>query len=136
MARRFRVERQTPASSIKRKMTMLADSIENLQEEIQEKQKKLKDELRELEELMKKYKVQKHEGNISIAEFVVPPGRSTRIIDPVKFREKVQDDRDFFSAISVSVTKAKKVLSEKEIDSISDIRPPKEKEPILKVRHK
>lgn len=121
------------APSAKKQMTMLADKIEQAQEQIEELQNTIKEDLSKLEALMKDNGVQVHAGKIGLAEFVVPASRSTRVIDPLKYYENV-DEADFFSSITVRVTDAKKFLSDKELDSISHIKKPKPKEPVLKVR--
>lgn len=52
-----------------------------------------------------------------------PAGRASTYIDPVKFRELVGSDEEFFEAIGVSVSKAKKILAPKALASISKITP-------------
>lgn len=46
-------------------------------------------------------------------------GRSTNTVDPAKFRKLVKDDAEFFGAISVSMTEAKKLLPEKTLKTIT-----------------
>lgn len=60
-------------------------------------------------------------------------GRTTNTIDPVKFREKVSDDKEFFGAISVSMTAAKKVLPEKTLARITTSVPGTPGDPKVKV---
>lgn len=50
-------------------------------------------------------------------------GRSTRYIDPAAFRKLVKDDKEFYSAISVSVTEACKVVPGKTLDKITTTTP-------------
>lgn len=47
-------------------------------------------------------------------------GKSSREIDPKRFQKAVKPEA-FWSAVSVSVTKAKEYLTDKEIDSISEV---------------
>lgn len=48
--------------------------------------------------------------------------RQSRTIDPKKFRNKVTNEA-FWGSISVSVQEAKKFLSERELDAVSDVVP-------------
>lgn len=77
-----------------------------------------------IEAVMKQYKF---EGGITdgklIAELVEAFSRESTTIDPQRFFNSVHAD-DFWAAISVSVTEAKKVLSEKELKKIATIVPP------------
>lgn len=69
------------------------------------------------------------------AEIVRPSGRSSRTIDVKKFQRKVSA-ADFYACISVSVTEAKKVLSEKDLNSISTVTEGKPGEETLKFTRK
>jgi len=66
------------------------------------------------------------------AKVVIPAGRKSTWIDPKKFFKKVPEG-DFFASITVGMEKAKKVLSEKEIASISTVTPAVPGEPALKI---
>lgn len=46
-------------------------------------------------------------------------GRSSNTVDPEKFRKAVKDDAEFYGAITVSMTEAKKVLPEKALMRIT-----------------
>lgn len=46
-------------------------------------------------------------------------GRASNTVDPEKFRKAVKDDAEFFGAITVSMTEAKKVLPEKALMRIT-----------------
>lgn len=67
-----------------------------------------------------------------IAEMKTPMGRESRTIDAKKFQKKV-DPADFWSCVKIGVTEAKKVLSEKELDSISTVVPAVAGAPTLKI---
>lgn len=66
------------------------------------------------------------------ADIARSAGKATNTIDPALLFKKVDRD-DFFSAISVSVTKAKALLGQKELDSITTTTPGKPGEPKLKI---
>lgn len=59
-------------------------------------------------------KVAKGSANISHTK-----GRATNTIDPKGFHELCESDKDFYSAISVSVTKAKEVVASKALERIT-----------------
>jgi hypothetical protein len=57
-----------------------------------------------------------------IAELVEAFTKESRFIDPQRFWNSVSED-DFWACISVSITEAKKVLAEKELDKIAKVTP-------------
>lgn len=69
---------------------------------------------------------------MATAEVVRSAGRATNTIDPRGFRKLVTED-DFYDCISVSNTKAKTVLSARELVSVTDTVPGKPGEPTIKV---
>jgi len=66
------------------------------------------------------------------AYFKPQKGRAVNTIDPVLFRDAVDED-EFLECISVSVTKAKEVLPAKALARITTTIPGKDKEPKLVV---
>lgn len=92
--------------------------------------------LEEASTLMKARGLTEYRTATGEAEFYAPTTRGKTVIDPRKFFSTVQNKKDFYSAISVSVTKAREVLSEKEIASISEIYSAKAKERVLRIRRK
>lgn len=71
-------------------------------------------------------------SGVYTATIVTPQGRSTRTIDVKKFQKKVTP-ADFYACISVSVTEAKKVLAEKDLNAISTTVEGKQGEETLKI---
>jgi hypothetical protein len=63
-----------------------------------------------------------------------PLSRSSTIIDPTKFHAAVADEH-FYNCISVSVTKAREVLGEKQIERISTTKNPEKKPPVLVTKY-
>lgn len=66
------------------------------------------------------------------AAIVSPPGKRSFSIDPARLKKSVSD-KDFMECITVSMTKAKTVLSGKEIEAIQTTTPAKPGEPKLVV---
>lgn len=60
-------------------------------------------------------------------------GRETNVVDPVAFRKLVTNDKDFFSAITVSITNARKVLPTKALDKITKTTPGKPGPEVVKL---
>lgn len=81
---------------------------------------------------MKAAKVSQHKVAGILAEIYCPPGKAQNIVDPKKFHE-LTSDKDFYSAISVSVTKAKEVLPGKELATIMTKIPAKPGKETVKV---
>lgn len=67
-----------------------------------------------------------------IATVERPAGRSTNTVDPKAFYDLVSED-DFFAAVSVSMTEAKKVLPTKTLEKITTTVPGKAGDPRVKV---
>lgn len=60
-------------------------------------------------------------------------GRTSNVVDPKKFRSLVKDDNEFFGAITVSMTEAKKLLPEKTLGRITTSTPGKAGEEKIKI---
>ena len=73
---------------------------------------------------LRKQKVRSFSADGYLGELVTPSGRSTNIVDARAFHKLVDDD-DFYASIAVSVTAAKKVLSQKALDKITTTIPGK-----------
>lgn len=73
----------------------------------------------ELYNLMHSLKLRSHSVDDLIAELVTPKGRNSNVIDPRGFRKAVKKDDEFYDCITVSVTKAKTVLPEKVLKTIT-----------------
>ncbi len=112
----------------------LLQLISNLEEEIGGLQYALKENLEELETVMKGGKLSEVSEGKATAAFVRSSGKAQNIIDPKKFFNKV-DEEDFFAAVTISVTKAKDLLGQKELDKITKTIPAKPGDEKLKITY-
>lgn len=121
MERTRRIRRDRPAASpaILARIQALVSAVAQNQEEAAAASARAKTALGELETAMKAAGLKECRAGDWVGELFRSPGRKSNIIDPKKFRQLVKDDKDFFSAISVSVTEAKKILPERTLDSIT-----------------
>jgi hypothetical protein len=133
--RRVRVKRETVAltSSDKNQLTRLVNEYSELQIQIDEAIRRQREILPDLHAKMRATGTKKWGTDLGEAERVIPVGRSTTLIDKQAFREVVSDE-EFMDCITVGVTKAKEVLSGKELASISETIPPAKKPEEVKVR--
>lgn len=115
-----------------KKMRQLLQSIANADLEAAKAAQRRTDAVAELFKLMKTYRIPSLEIDAAIAQIVTPKGKSTSYIDPRLFRDRVEDE-DFVKAVRVSITEAKKILSGKELDEITDVKPGKNHPPELQV---
>ena len=88
-----------------------------------------------LEDKMVKAKLRFCESSKGKGEIVTPDTRESNTIDARKFFKKASK-KDFFDTISVPLGKAKKVLSEKELDKITTKGTTEQKDDFLKVTPK
>lgn len=93
--------------------------ISNIQQEMSELRSALDDNMGELTALMHEAKRTTLEDNGVIASLVRSSGKAQNIIDPKKLYKQLDGGDDFFSAVNVSVTQAKKLLGEKELSKIT-----------------
>jgi len=96
--------------------------IANLDSQLDELMVRLNAEHAEVEALLRKAKIDKHSDGAYIASIEEVVSRQSRTVDPKRFKAAVADS-DFWGCVSVSVTKAEKVLSERELNEISRIVP-------------
>ena len=81
-----------------------------------------------------------HDDQHLEAQFNVetPIGRSTTTIDPEQYFQLIDSNQitheDFFNSISVSITKAREYLGEKQIERIAETKLPEKKDPVLKTQ--
>ena len=76
----------------------------------------------DIEQLLRAAKLDSHTDGIRIAELIEKFTRQGRTIDAKKFKAKVPADT-FWACIDVSITRAGENLSQKELDSISEVVP-------------
>lgn len=92
----------------------------------------IKQDMDALEREMKKYGLSVATTEVGIAEYVAPQGKTRNIINPRKMFDMVDEDA-FFDAVTVSVTRAKEILTGRELRSVTTSVPPEIKEPVLTV---
>lgn len=128
--RRLRVVRNNAATraqqadTARERMDAHLQTIANLDVELDDVMARLEKEHEAVEKILRESKLGKHSDGkytVSIDEVV---SRSSRTVDPKRFKASVTD-KDFWGCVSVSVTKAEKVLSERELNEISRIEPGK-----------
>lgn len=130
MATRIRRDR---ASNSNERVEELMKSISNASEQAARYSAEAKSATAELYALMSSLKMSSHTCDDLVAELYRPAGRATHTIDPKAFRKLVKDDGEFYGAISVSVTLAKKVLPEKQLATITTTTPAKPGEETVRV---
>lgn len=86
-----------------------------------------------IEALMKEHKLPPQTDGKLLAELVDQYTKESRTIDPQRFYNSVHED-DFWPCISVSITEAKKVMAEKELDKIATKIPAKLTGTIVKIK--
>lgn len=69
------------------------------------------------------------------AKYAAPPTRATTTIDPQKFSDEVSPE-EFWDCVSISVTKAREVMSERALQKVSTTTNPEPKPPVLTVTKK
>lgn len=112
----------------------LLQLISNIEVEMSDLNVSLKENMEELEELMQEHRLSEVSAGKAHAALVRPAGKTQNIIDVKKFFKAVDED-DFFSAVSVLVTKAKELLGQKELDKITRSIPGKLGEEKLKITY-
>jgi hypothetical protein len=117
------------------KMRQLLKSIANRNATIRQQAELAADEQKQLLFLMKTYRIPLYTHGDDVAEIKIPTGRATNTIDPKLYWDRV-DEEAFFDSVRVSNEKAKKHLSGKELDEITDTTPGKKGEETLEIRKK
>lgn len=87
---------------------------------------------KELFDLMQMYKVAELEVPEAKAKITTPVGRAVNTVDPRGFFELVTEE-DFFNSVTIGITAARKVLSEKELKPITDTVAGKKGDPVLNI---
>lgn len=117
-----RKRQKVTGASEKLKLDSLTREMRAAQRAVQAAQRTLDLKAKEAFETMQAAKIVSHscpEGDLKIK---VPSGRSSTTIKPKEFHDLVEDD-EFYDCASISVTKARKVLSGKEITECSSTKP-------------
>ena len=133
---RVRIKRAPVESNAPTKhMKDLSNSISEAQDWVAKYIVAIEKDSEELQKLMEAKGILKVSASNSEANLVTPKGRVTQKVRPKDFKGIVSED-DFMDSVSVTITAAKKVLSEKELKKVVDIIEPKAKEAVLKVTGK
>ncbi len=124
--RRVRTTKPAPKGLTKKQKDDLVDrlnSIANMQTQIEQLQKRMAEEEAEVFVAMENGGIEHLDGDGCFADIVQPSGKSQNIIDPKGLRKALPADADYYACISVSVTKAKEFLGEKELKKITTTIP-------------
>lgn len=97
----------------------VARQTEDLGLQILELQNQIKDNTEQMMEYMTKYGDKSVPAEYGDYTYAVPKGRGSTVVSSKEFQDRVTEE-EFHECISVSVTKARQVLSEKEVSEISD----------------
>lgn len=134
MAERIRRNRRAPSVDNTAEIERLMQSIAASQQAIEQHKANIAMCSVELYDEMVTGKVEAHTVNNIVAERYRPAGRTTNTIDPQGFRQACDNDKDFYSAISVSNTKAQQVVPAKKLATITTSTPGKVGEETVRVR--
>ena len=122
MVKRVRVKRGRKSTGMTHSDTLkakgLVDSINSGQECVKAILAENKAMMDELDGLLTAHSIAVCCGDKGQASYVSSPGRSSRVVNVEKYNELVTDN-EFYESVKVSISAAKKNLSERELDSIS-----------------
>lgn len=133
MARQIRTRSRVSQKADMKALEALMKSISTNQEIVNSISAEIKSDLETLHKMMEDAGITSHTVGTILAERFIPPGKATSYIDPEEFRRVVKDDKDFYSAIKVSITGAEKILPGKVVDSLKQITPAKPKPEQIRV---
>ncbi len=109
-------------TDVKLKLDTLTSEMRAAQRQIDAAKRTLDLRSKEAFETMRGAKINSHSCPQGDLKIKVPSGRSSTTIKPREFYGAVEED-DFFDCISVSVTKARTVMSGKEINDVATVTP-------------
>lgn len=135
MASRLRVKRHTTVvtTTNKSKVKKLVDSIADNQIVIDIAVAYNKAAMKELNDTMEELGLREFKGSKGEAEYITPTTRASSTIQVRAFKDAVSED-DFIECITVGKTKAKKVMSERELEAISTVNKVAKKTTVLVVK--
>lgn len=119
---RIRRIRRAAAALDEARLDALMQSIANLQDSIRAMKVQLDGETAELLSLMRASKLTTHRAGGVLAELKQSKGRASSYIDPRKFQKLVPED-DFFAAIEVRITAARKLVTERTLSKVLETTP-------------
>ena len=123
--RRVRAVKPVAKGLTKKQKDDLVDrlnSIANMQTQMEQLQKRMVEEETAVFMAMTDSGLDHLDGEGCLADIVQSAGKSQNIIDPKGLRKQLSDD-EYYQCISVSVTKAKEFLGEKELKKITTTIP-------------
>ena len=109
-------------TDVKLKLDTLTCEMRAAQRQIDAAKRTLDLRSKEAFETMRAAKLTTHSCAQGDLKIKVPSGRSSTTIKPREFHDLVVDD-DFYDCVSVSVTKARNVISGKEINEVATVTP-------------
>ncbi len=109
-------------TDVKLKLDTLTVDMRAAQRQIDAAKRTLDLKSKEAFETMRAAKINSHSCAQGDLKIKVPSGRSSTTIKPREFHELVDDD-EFYDCVSVSVTKARNVISGKEINEVATVTP-------------
>ena len=119
---RIRRIRRAAAALDEARLDALMQSIANLQDSIRAMKVQLDGETAELLSLMRASKLTTHRARDVLAELKQSKGRASSYIDPRKFQKLVPEE-DFFAAIEVRITAARKLVTERTLSKVLETTP-------------
>ena len=120
--KRVRVRRTKEAiltAANKRQLGNQLDEIVEMMREVAELNEKIKQETEAMETMMQKFGIKEYNTLHGEAEIETPAPRATTVIDPALFKDLVTDE-EFMECVSIGVTKAKKVITGRDLDKVSE----------------
>lgn len=139
MAERIRVRKAAATATPtitpldKSRMTTLVNNISNHMLSVEALTAEINTMMPQLDELMSRFNMRQYAGTAGIAEYVAQQGRAVNTVDPAGYADLVSAE-DFYASISVSITKAKQFLSERELKKVTTTIPAETKPPKLVVK--
>lgn len=109
-------------TDVKLKLDILTCEMRAAQRQIDAAKRTLDLRSKEAFETMRAAKLNSHSCPQGDLKIKVPSGKSSTTIKPREFHELVDDD-EFYECVSISVTKARKVISGKEVNEVATVKP-------------
>lgn len=125
--------RAAAAASAREEVNSLLQSVATVEATLDQAAAELEMLHKQIEEKMRSANINEHSDGHYKTAIEAAFSRQSRTIDPKKFRNAV-GDAAFWGSIDVGVTKAKQYMSERELDAISEVVPPKSLGYVFKIK--
>lgn len=140
MVARSRVRLRTrsgasPGAQAEKVVKQHLSAYQELEEEMDALKVRMESLKQEITETMENGKLTEVFQGVLVAKYASPATRSSTVIDPQKFSDHVLPE-EFWDCISISVTKAREVMSERELKKVSTTSPGEPKPPVLTITRK